>query len=487
METKTPINLIKKLLGLFLIFTSISFCTPSIDYNTLEYINYIELSKLVTNSTTTTSTSNSTTPLTITYTNLSLVLNANTTMTNEVPTLTTNISSCTSSPALPTGLSLDSVTCTISGTPTVPQVATSYTITASNDVESATATILISVNAAPVFAVGYPGTILSFTQNGTISAQTPIITGGTVSTCSASLPPGLTINSTTCEITGTPTSASSAANYPITVTSTTGITLNISLNITVWEAAPSGLVYTGSPFIFNEAQDIGVITPSVTGNVTNCVSVPTLTAGLTIDPTTCKISGTPTTYHSATNFSITASNSGGSISTSIMITVNENIRKRIFVTSVGYVPGTDFNSASTADTKCNSAPNKPIGGTYKALISDLTRVASLSPNAGDGQTGWVLKPNTTYYKADGVTAVGTTNANALFITNFITPIFTNSKYWTGMNVDWTQKAGSNCSNWTSPTSTSSCGNASLGTPAALLDNWGSVTCGAAQQLLCVEQ
>ena len=39
-------------------------------------------------------------------------------------------SSCTASPTLPTGLSIDSNTCTISGTPTVETINRTYTVTA---------------------------------------------------------------------------------------------------------------------------------------------------------------------------------------------------------------------------------------------------------------------------------------------------------------------------------------------------------------------
>ncbi|EMO87582.1 PF07588 domain protein [Leptospira noguchii str. 2001034031] len=33
------------------------------------------------------------------------------------------------------------------------------------------------------------------------------------------------------------------------------------------------------------------------------------------------------------------------------------------------------------------------------------RVATVTPNAGDGQENWILKPNTEYRRVDGVTKV----------------------------------------------------------------------------------
>ncbi|MDH5656884.1 MAG: BspA family leucine-rich repeat surface protein, partial [Spirochaetia bacterium] len=61
------------------------------------------------------------------------------------PPLTITPDSCSVSPALPAGLSLDPVTCTISGTATTLQGKTTYTLTASNSQESVILTIIIGV------------------------------------------------------------------------------------------------------------------------------------------------------------------------------------------------------------------------------------------------------------------------------------------------------------------------------------------------------
>jgi hypothetical protein len=54
------------------------------------------------------------------------------------------IASCTVAPTLPAGLSIDSATCTISGTPTEVKASTLYTITATNATgQTATATVSI--------------------------------------------------------------------------------------------------------------------------------------------------------------------------------------------------------------------------------------------------------------------------------------------------------------------------------------------------------
>ncbi|MFO1480915.1 MAG: putative Ig domain-containing protein [Turneriella sp.] len=59
--------------------------------------------------------------------------------------VTGSVASCSVAPALPPGLALDSTTCSISGTPTTTQAATSYTVTAANSAGSTTASVKIAV------------------------------------------------------------------------------------------------------------------------------------------------------------------------------------------------------------------------------------------------------------------------------------------------------------------------------------------------------
>lgn len=71
------------------------------------------------------------------------------------------------SPALPTGLSLNANTGVISGTPVTPAARAIYTVTASNDVGSATASLILGVSRAiKGFAVG-PDIALTYPSSGT--------------------------------------------------------------------------------------------------------------------------------------------------------------------------------------------------------------------------------------------------------------------------------------------------------------------------------
>ena len=84
--------------------------------------------------------------------------------------------------------------------------------------------------------------------------------------------------------------------------------------------------YSRSAYIFQQALANSSITPTVTGTVGSFSISPDLQAdtGLTFNYSNAAISGTPTIVKSATNYTVTVSNSGGSTSTTISITVVPN-------------------------------------------------------------------------------------------------------------------------------------------------------------------
>lgn len=102
----------------------------------------------------------------------------------------------TISPTLPTGLSINSSTGTISGTPSVVDATDTYTITATNAGGTDTDVITITVNdIVPSITASSSTAIL--TKDSAMSSITMTNSGGTVITYSVSpsLPSGLSINS----------------------------------------------------------------------------------------------------------------------------------------------------------------------------------------------------------------------------------------------------------------------------------------------------
>lgn len=103
----------------------------------------------------------------------------NTAITNNVPTVTGTVTSYSILPALPTGLTLNTTTGVISGTPTEASAAANYVVTASNGAGSTTATINITVESAevpvgdPILWQSKPGYIIEADGGATATSERP--------------------------------------------------------------------------------------------------------------------------------------------------------------------------------------------------------------------------------------------------------------------------------------------------------------------------
>ncbi len=228
---------------------------------------------------------------------------------------------------LPYGLSLNSSTGAITGTPTGGGSG-SYTFTVTDATgESASQALTITVNPPPPL-----GITTSSLANGVVAAfysQTLQATGGIKAytwSYTGNLPTGLTLNTSTGAITGTPT-ASGTFNFtaevtdsetptPQSVTANLSITIIPQLLITTSGSLPPGVVnvqYSGA-------------TLQATGGVTSYTwswsgNVPT---GLSLNASTGAITGTPTTAGTY-NFTAKVTDSGNPQQTAtanLSITVN---------------------------------------------------------------------------------------------------------------------------------------------------------------------
>ncbi len=259
---------------------------------------------------------------------------------------------CSSSPTLPAGLFLNASTCVISGTPTATQITTDYTITATNSNGSTPITIHIAVNGPGTTpGIGYTGSPFTFTENTAITTLTPTLSGYAPTDCnsSPSLPDGLSINSATCAISGTPTTAQSATDYTITATNEFG-SGDTTISITVeMQPLPPGISYSGTPFVLIQNHTISNIAPTLSGGTpTACSSTPALPVGLTLNPSSCTISGTPTTVLGSATYTITATNAYGSDNTTISIQVADNIPPH----TTASISGGYFRTAQSVTLSC---------------------------------------------------------------------------------------------------------------------------------------
>lgn len=273
-----------------------------------------------------------------------------------------------SATGLPAGLTVNPTLGTISGSPTsipTPNPAT-IVLTATNVTGSDSRTITLTVQAPPpviTSAASTSGRVgTAFTFNVTAS-------NSPTSFAANNLPAGLSIDTATGAITGTPTAAGSSS-VQITVTNASGsvtqplfITIEPPLNAPVY-TGPTALSGTqGSAFTFTPAFGTVTAPYALTG---------TLPAGLTFTAATGVIAGTPTQTGNAF-LTLSATNAGGTTSVNLTLVINPAPAAPV-ITSSGIAPnarvGTAFSfqltSTGTPAASSYTANNLPAGVTLAA-------------------------------------------------------------------------------------------------------------------------
>jgi hypothetical protein len=135
------------------------------------------------------------------------------------------------------------------------------------------------------------------------------------------LPPGLNIDPDLGNIYGIPTAPAPTTVYTVTAASAEG-RIKTTVRFTVRDVIPN---ISYSPNTWNLTQDVPLaanITPGNRGGVVVTWSIDRiLPAGLTFDTNDGTISGTPTAASPQTNYLVMATNSGGTSSTTLTLTV----------------------------------------------------------------------------------------------------------------------------------------------------------------------
>jgi len=241
----------------------------------------------------------------------------------------------------------------------------------------------------PPSGLTYSSITAVYTQGTSIAPDGPTSSGGAVSSYSVSpaLPSGLTLNTGTGVITGTPTAVAATASYTVTASNLAGST-TATLSITVQVAAPAGLAYTTAAAVYTVGTPIPANNPTSTGGAVTAYSVsPDLPAGLTLDDDTGIITGTPTAVTAKANYKVTASNTTGDATTTLAISVNAAAAGVQFIPNMNQwitplaPPGSQFQSLVTpwlvngnpwlAGQAVSSAVS---GGTLLVLTSGFNRI-----------------------------------------------------------------------------------------------------------------
>jgi uncharacterized repeat protein (TIGR01451 family) len=143
-------------------------------------------------------------------------------------------------------------------------------------------------------------------------------------------------NTTTGEISGTPSATAASAIYTITATNPGGFTAT-TLTISLTQVAPSGLSYSPSNISGTVGTAIANVNPAVAGTVSSYAIDPALPPGLLFNTTTGEISGTPSAVSPSAMYTVTANNSGGFATTTVTLVVAPN-----YSSSFGGTSGTEL-------------------------------------------------------------------------------------------------------------------------------------------------
>ena len=232
-------------------------------------------------------------------------------------------------PPLPAGLRLDAASGVISGTPGHVWELASHTVTATNEAGSTTVALSILVNPAPTLPPSnlvYSTNPAVYWVNVAIAPNPPSSTGGPVDSYEVEpeLPAMFVLNRTTGELSGWSSVVLATSYFTVTAVNTGGSTTAV-LSITVEQeptVPPGNLAYSTNPATYVVGEAITPNTPSSTGGaVVGYVVSPALPVGLSLNPWSGVITGTPTTPATAANYTVTGGNAGGHTSALLNITV----------------------------------------------------------------------------------------------------------------------------------------------------------------------
>ena len=373
-------------------------------------------------------------PVTATVAVSSATLTANHAATSFTPVTGgggTNPLAYSIAPTLPSGLSISSTTGAVSGTPTAASTAANYMVTVT-DANGATATNSFSLTiAGPVTAT----TVIAskgLTVNFAAAGFTPVTGGGGVGTLSYSvsptLPPGMAMSPSIGQITGLPTSTSSATPYTVTVTDQNGATATASFSLAVNTGVTASTAIASTTLTQNHAA--APFTPVTGGGGTTPLNYsvsPPLPAGLTMASTTGAVTGTPSVTSAATGYTVTVTDLNGATATSgFSLTVNEAVT----ATQAVAMTSLKVNQAASAFTPVTGGggtgaltysvlPGLPTGLT----MASATGTISGTPGVTETATNYTV----TVTDTNGATATAgfslaiTTTTSSVTVTSSLNP------------------------------------------------------------------
>jgi hypothetical protein len=164
------------------------------------------------------------------------------------------------------------------------------------------------------------------TKGSAITTNSATASGGDVVSWSVSpaLPAGLSISSSSGAVTGTPSAVTAEDTYTVTASNSGGSDTTV-LTLTVNDVAPVADAYTVASPEYTVGTAIAANLPSFSsgGDVVAYSVSPGLPDGLALDSSSGLVSGTPSSVTGVASYTVTATNSGGSDTFTLGITVND--------------------------------------------------------------------------------------------------------------------------------------------------------------------
>ncbi|MCX6448058.1 MAG: putative Ig domain-containing protein, partial [Actinobacteria bacterium] len=296
------------------------------------------------------------------------------------------------SPSLPSGLSMNSSTGAITGTPSVASSATTYTVTVT-DASSETASNTFSLTVASVLSTTLAIPAETLTAGAAAITFTPVPASGGTSpityAISPSLPSGLSMSTSTGAITGTPASSASATNYTVTATDATSATSAKTFSLTIATALSTTLVKAVETITALAAASFTPVTASG-GEPARTFSIsPSLPSGLSLNTSTGVISGTATAGAASTNYTVTATDSNSATSSKVFaLVINGPLTATQAIASTTLTNGTAATSftpvtgsGGTSPLSYAVSPGLPSGLSMSSSTGAITGTPATSSSA----------------------------------------------------------------------------------------------------------
>lgn len=291
------------------------------------------------------------------------------------------ISYAIASGALPTGISLNATTGVLSGTPTVGG-AFSFAVSATNDAGTVnTSTINLAVNQAPNWTSNSPTTALLTGSNVSYTFVASGYPAPTYTVTSGTLPAGLTLDSSSGLLSGTPTAVgSSTVTFQASNGIGTAVTVSKTFTVTAGTQATLYLNAASTSLTYDPSNTVTTTVTTSGGSGTGAISY-SLGSGST---GICTVSGSGTsatvTVVTAGSCNIISTKAGdanfGSATANVTITINKASQSNLNVSAAA--SSFNFQASPALTTTVSTTGGSGTGSVTYAIQAGSASVCSIS-------------------------------------------------------------------------------------------------------------